>query len=116
MLTKEGWLKHWQIAVEQSLKAHLTLLRGEGVNLGPQRECPGSWDSRGFQVLARICLGFPCNVSMALSLALSLQKWLERETFKTPGKEKEITLKSRNLWPLVLISLEVWGLGFHSTS
>ena len=72
MLTKEGWLKHWQIAVEQSLKAHLTLLRGEGVNLGPQRECPGSWDSRGFQVLARICLGFPCNVSMALSLALSL--------------------------------------------
>ena len=44
MLTREGWLKHWQMAVGQSLKAHLTLMRGKGVNLGPQRECPGSWD------------------------------------------------------------------------
>lgn len=42
MLTREGWLKHWQMAVGQSLKAYLTQWRGEGVNLELQRECPAS--------------------------------------------------------------------------
>lgn len=61
MLTREGWLKHWQMAVGQSLKAYLTQWRGEGESTWNHRENALRAETfRGFQVLTRVYLCHPC--------------------------------------------------------